>query len=222
MNAAEPELVLTIGNKNYSSWSLRAYLVLHATGAPFREVVIPLDQPTSRAELRKANPAARVPVLRDGDLVIWDSLAIAEYLHERFPEARLWPDAVRARARARSVSAEMHSGFAGLRGAMPMDIRGRHPRRGRTPAALADVSRVLEIWRDCRRAAPVDEGPFLFGAFTIADAMFAPVATRLVTYDVDLDDVCQAYVDALHDHPGMAAWRAAAEAEPWTITYDLA
>jgi glutathione S-transferase len=219
MTAADSDLVLTIGNKNYSSWSLRAYLALYATGAPFREVLIPLDQPSSKADIKKANPAGRVPVLCDGDLVVWDSLAIAEYLHERFPEAALWPDDVRARARARSVSAEMHSGFTGLRGAMPMDIRGRHPRRGRTPEALADVSRVLDIWRDCRRAAGA--GPYLFGASTIADAMFAPVTTRLVTYDVDLDDVCQAYVDAIHDHPGMAAWRAAAEAEPWTITYDL-
>jgi glutathione S-transferase len=215
MSAAESELVLTIGNKNYSSWSLRAYLALAATGAPFREEVVPLSRPDSKAALLKASPTSRVPVLRHGDLVIWDSLAICEYLAELFPQAGLWPADRATRARARSVSAEMHSGFPALRRDMPMDIRADLPRRGRTPEALADVVRVLEIWRTCRNAAV--GGPFLFGTFTIADAMFAPVTTRFTTYGVDLDDVCQAYVDAIAAWPAMKAWREAGAAEPWVI-----
>jgi glutathione S-transferase len=212
------ELVLYVGNKNYSSWSLRPYLMLAATGAPFRDQVIQLSVPTSKAEILKVNPAGRVPVLHHGDVIVWDSLAIGEYLHELFPAANLWPADRVARARARSISAEMHSGFAALREAMPMDIRNRLPRRGRTPGALADTVRVLAIWRECLKTSG---GPFLFGHFTIADAMFAPVTTRFTTYGVDLDDVCQAYVDAVAALPAMKAWTEAGTAEPWTIEYPV-
>jgi len=211
------ELVLTIGNKNYSSWSLRPYLALAATGAPFREEVIPLSRPDSKAAILAVNPAGKVPVLRDGDLVIWDSLAICEYLAEQFPAAGLWPADAAERARARAISAEMHSGFAALRENMPMDIRARKPGRGHTPAALADAARVLAIWRECRARA--QGGPFLFGRFSIADAMYAPVTTRLVTYGVELDEVGRAYVDAVAALPAMQAWVAAAAQEPWTIEY---
>ena len=211
------ELVLTIGNKNYSSWSLRPYLALAATGAPYREEVIPLSRPDSKAAILAVNPAGKVPVLRDGDLVIWDSLAICEYLAEQFPAAGLWPADAAERARARAISAEMHSGFAALRENMPMDIRARKPGRGHTPAALADAARVLAIWRECRARA--QGGPFLFGRFSIADAMYAPVTTRFVTYGVELDDVGRAYVDAVAALPAMQAWVAAAAQEPWTIEY---
>jgi len=211
------ELVLTIGNKNYSSWSLRPYLALAATGAPFREEVIPLSRPDSKAAILAVNPAGKVPVLRDGDLVIWDSLAICEYLAEQFPAAGLWPADAAERARARAISAEMHSGFAALRENMPMDIRARKPGRGHTPAALADAARVLAIWRGCRARA--QGGPFLFGRFSIADAMYAPVTTRFVTYGVELDEVGRAYVDAVAALPAMQAWVAAAAQEPWTIEY---
>src|SRR5690349_4162593 len=209
------ELVLYVGNRNYSSWSLRAYLALAATGAPFRDEVIPLDVPETRAAIRTVNPAGKVPVLVHGDLRVWDSLAICEYLAELFPGAHLWPEDRAARARARSVSAEMHSGFVPLRRDMPMDLRAHRPGCGHTPEALADVRRVLAIWRECRATAA--SGPFLFGRFSIADAMFAPVTGRFVTYGVDLDDVCQAYVDAVQALPAMRAWRAAAEQEPWSI-----
>jgi glutathione S-transferase len=213
------ELVLYVGNKNHSSWSLRPYLALAATGAPFRDEVIPLYQPESKAAITRVSPTGKVPALVHGDLHVWDSLAICEYLAELFPEAHLWPEDRAARARARSVSAEMHSGFAALRRDMPMNLRADLPRRGRTPECLADVVRVLAIWRECRASAV--GGPFLFGRFSIADAMFAPVTGRFVTYGVDLDDVCQAYVDAVQALPAMRAWRAAAAQEPWSIEYPV-
>jgi len=210
---------LVVGTKSKSSWSLRPYLALAHVGVPFEEQVIDLDRPDTHAEIRKVSPAGLVPILFDGDLMIWDSLAICEYLAELFPDAHLWPEDRAARARARSVSAEMHSGFPSLRRDMPMNVRASLPRRGRTAEALADVVRVLEIWRECRKAAT--GGPFLFGRFSIADAMFAPVTMRFVTYGVDLDDVCQAYVDAVQDLPAVRAWRAAAEQEPWSIEYPV-
>jgi glutathione S-transferase len=209
------ELLLYVGNKNYSSWSLRAYLALAATGAPFRDEVIPLDLPGSKAALRDVNPAGRVPVLLHGDLRVWDSLAICEYLAEVFPDAQLWPVERAARARARSISAEMHSGFVALRTDMPMDLRARRPGVGHTPDALADVGRIVAIWRECRASAA--GGPFLFGRFSIADAMFAPVTGRFITYGVELDAASQAYVDAVQALPAMRAWRQAAEQESWTI-----
>ena len=206
------ELTLIVGEKSKSSWSLRAHLALAHVGVPFDEHVILLDRPTSRAEILHHSPAGRVPCLRHGDLVIWDSLAICEYLAETFPEAQLWPIERDARARARSISAEMHSGFADLRRDMSMDLKQDHPGEGHTPGALADARRILDLWRDCRARAA--GGPFLFGAFTIADAMYAPVTTRFTTYGVPLDDVCADYVDAIASLPAMAAWRTAARAEP--------
>ena len=207
------EMVLYVGNKNYSSWSLRAYLILGATGAAFRDEVIVLDRPETRAEILKVSPAGRVPVLHHGDLVVWDTLALGEYLAELFPAAGLWPEDRAARARARSISAEMHAGFVALRQNMPMDLRARKPGVGHTPEALADAARVQDIWRDALQRSG---GPLLFGRFTIADAMFAPVTTRFVTYGVALDEVCRTYVEAVAALPAMQAWRAAAEKEPWT------
>jgi glutathione S-transferase len=211
------ELVLHVGNKNYSSWSLRGYLAVAATGAPLRTEVIPLDQPDTRARIRAVSPAGRVPILVDGDLTIWDSLAIGEYVAERFPDARLWPADAAARARARSISAEMHAGFPALRAEMPMNLRARRPGVGHTPAALADAARVMAIWRD---ALATSGGPFLFGGFTIADAMYAPVATRFTTYGVELDDACRAYVDVIAAWPAFRAWADDAAREPWSIGDD--
>jgi glutathione S-transferase len=202
---------LVVGTKSKSSWSLRPYLALAQTGAPFDEVVVELDRPDTRARLLEVSPTAKVPVLLDGDLAIWDSLAICEYLHERFPEAQLWPKDPKQRARARSISAEMHSSFTAMRRDFSMDLRADHAGENHTPDALADASRVMEIWRDARARAT--GGPFLFGHFTIADAMYAPVATRLQTYAVPMDDVAKQYVAAIEALPAMQAWRRAARAE---------
>jgi glutathione S-transferase len=207
------ELVLVVGNKNYSSWSLRPYLALAHTGARFRTETIVLDQPDSRDKILAKNPAGRVPVLVDGDLVVHDSLAILEYLAETYPAAKLWPADRAARARARSISAEMHAGFVGLRTAMPMNLRRSAPGVGHTPDALADAARIQTIWRDALRASG---GPFLFGAFTNADAMYAPVVTRFRTYGVSVDSTLAAYMDAIYALPAFKSWRADAEQEPWT------
>jgi glutathione S-transferase len=212
----QPVLEITLGNKNYSSWSMRGYLAVAQSGLPFRETVVPLYQSTTADELRSLSPSGLVPVLRHGEVVVWDSLAICEYVAELAPAAHLWPEERATRAVARSVSAEMHSGFAGLRRDMPMNARARRPGVGHTEEALRNAARVQAIWRQCR-ARHGAGAPFLFGAFTIADIMYAPVVTRFRTYGVDLDAVCQAYADAVLAHPHVAAWLAAGEAEPWDI-----
>ncbi len=210
------DLTIVVGNKAYSSWSLRGWLMLAATGAAFDEIVIPLDRPESRAAILAQSPAGRVPVLKAGGLTIWDSLAIGEYLAERFPDAGLWPSDSEERAIARSVSAEMHAGFEALRRDMPMDLKQDHVGEGHTSGALADIARVTAIWGDCRQRFGTG-GPFLFGDFCIADAMFAPVATRLRTYAVPLDAVADHYVKAVLDWPAMGRWKEAALAEPWVL-----
>lgn len=210
------DLMLVIGNKAYSSWSLRPWLALMHTGQPFEEVVIPLRQPETKADILRHSPAGKVPVLRHGDLVIWDSLAIGEYLAETFPAAGLWPADPAVRAVARSISAEMHAGFAEVRRHMSMDLKRRRPGVGRTPEVEAEIARITQIWRDARGRFGGD-GPFLFGAFSIADAMYAPVCTRFVTYAVSLDPVSQAYVDSVLALPAMQAWTAAAMDEPWEM-----
>ena len=206
-------LTLFVGSKRLSSWSLRPYLALAHAGADFKTEVILLDQPETKAKILAVNPAGRVPVLHDTDLVIQDSLAICEYVAELYPTAALWPADRATRARARAVSAEMHSGFQALRQQMPMELVTRKPGQGRTPESLADIVRVQEIWKTALAASG---GPFLFGAFTIADAMFAPIATRFETYAVDLAPACRAYVDTLHALPAMRAWHADAAREPQT------
>jgi glutathione S-transferase len=208
------ELVLLIGNKNYSSWSLRPWLALRAAGLPFREHRVPLDRPESKAELLRFSPAGKAPALRHGDLVIWDSLAICEYAAELAPDAELWPRDAAWRARARAVACEMHSGFLPLRMTMQMNVRGRARQPVvPTPDAAADVARIEAIFEDCRaHAAP--SGPFLFGRFGIADCMYAPVATRFRTYGVRLSPRPQAYVDTLLAHPAFLEWEAEALREP--------
>lgn len=184
--------------------------------------MIALDQPDSAANLRRHSPSGRVPVLQHGTLAVWETLAICEYLAEQFPAARLWPADRDARALARAVSNEMHAGFAALRDNLPMDISRRWPLGNRLAKAGADVERITAIWRECReRFGSRGAGDFLFGNFTIADAMFAPVATRFLTYSVPLDPVCGAYVAAMQRWPAMQDWATAAKAEPWVINYDV-
>jgi len=219
------EFTIYIGNKNYSSWSLRPWLALKQTGAAFEEVLIPLHQSDSAANLRRRSPSGRVPVLQHHSLVVWESLAICEYLAEQFPAARLWPEDREARAHARAVSNEMHGGFADLRTYLPMDINRRWPLGNRMAKAGRDIERVTAIWRECRarfgsRGAN-GAGDFLFGGFTIADAMFAPVVTRFGTYSVPLDPVCSAYIAAMQRWPALQGWTAAATAEPWVINDDV-
>jgi glutathione S-transferase len=204
------ELTLYIGNKAYSSWSLRAWLALKHVGTPFKEVVVPLEGPRIRTVTGK------VPALRYGDLVVWDSLAIGEYLAEEFQQAHLWPTDRIARATARSVSAEMHSGFPNLRSALPMNVRRRPIEITRSIDVEHEIARVVSLWGDCRRRFG-GAGPFLFGRFSVADAMYAPVATRFRTYCVPLDEAATAYVDAIHDLPSMKQWIADAKKELWTI-----
>ena len=204
-------LVLHVGSKRYSSWSLRPYLALAHTGEPFDTRTILLDRPQTKAEIAKVNPAGKVPVLHHDGLVVWDSLAICEYVAELFPAARLWPADRAARARARALSAEMHSGFAALRRDMSMMLGDHRPGAGHTPDALADAARVMAIWREQLAASG---GPFLFGTFTVADAMFAPVVTRFETYGVETDTACRAYMDAICALPAMRQWSADAAAEP--------
>jgi glutathione S-transferase len=203
---------LVIGNKNYSSWSLRPWLAMKVAGIPFEELRIPLDLPETRAQILRHSPSGKVPVLREGEAVVHESLAICEFLAERFPEAQLWPEVPAARALARSVSAEMHAGFAALRAAMPMNVRARLPGRGRAPGVDADVERIGALWRDARVRFG-SGGDFLFGRFSIADAMFAPVVTRFRTYDVPQGADGRAYCEAVWELPAMREWEAAARAE---------
>ncbi len=205
-----------VGNKNYSSWSLRPWLVLNHVGVPYQEEVVPLDEPDSKDRLRKRSPSGKVPVLEYGGLRIWESLAICEYLAETFPVKHLWPAEVEARAYARSVSNEMHAGFAALRQALPMDIRARRPPNAMNADAERDIARVKQIWRECRERFG-GGGTFLFGSFTIADAMYAPVVTRFTTYGIEVDAATKAYMDAVWALTSMQRWKEAAEKEPWKI-----
>lgn len=214
-------LEIVIGNRNYSSWSMRAWLALERTGAPYRETVVELDRPDTAARIAGFSPAGRVPVLRDGDLIVWDSLAICEYLAEKFPAAGLWPEEPAARARARAVSAEMHSGFQPLRTNMPMNLRAHRPVASPPPDVQADIARIRAIWRDLRSASR--GGEFLFGEFGIADAMFAPVVGRFRTYGVALGGPEADYAEAVWRHPAVVKWVEAARREPAAIDqYDRA
>ncbi len=210
------ELTLVIANRNYSSWSLRAWLALEATGADFDEVLVPLGRPETEAGILNWSPSGRVPALKDGELTIWDSLAICEYLAERFPDAGLWPANPRVRATARSVTAEMHSSFMAVRGNMPMNMRASYPGAGRGPGVDEDVERITSVWESCRRDFGAG-GDFLFGGFTIADAFFAPIVSRFRTYGVHVDGVAGAYADAVWDWPAMQDWAAGARAEEMVV-----
>ncbi|HEX6979171.1 MAG TPA: glutathione S-transferase family protein [Alphaproteobacteria bacterium] len=211
------DFTLFIGNKAYSSWSLRGWLACKIAGIDFDEVVIPLSRPETDVEIRKYSPSGKVPALRHGSNLIWESIAIGEYLAEIVPAAGLWPADRTARAHARTISAEMHAGFTDLRRNMWMNTRRTFPGKGRTPEALADIERICAIWRDTRARFGQD-GPWLFGGrFCFADAMYAPVVSRFVTWQPPLPDDAKAYVAAVWDHPFMQEWRRGAEAEPWII-----
>lgn len=202
-------LTLVIGTKRYSSWSLRPWLALRQAGLAFDEVEIALRRPDTKAQILRHSPSGKVPLLIDGGLRVWESLAICEYVAELAPAARLWPEALDARAVARAVSAEMAAGFAGLRRALPMDLDLSVPTPPLSADAAADVARVLEVWNDCRHRFGAG-GPFLFGRFSVADAMYAPVVTRFDTYSVAVDTVSAAYMAAVRELPAMAEWTAAA------------
>ncbi|MCX9157511.1 glutathione S-transferase family protein [Niveibacterium sp. 24ML] len=208
---------LVIANKNYSSWSLRAWIGLRAVGQPFEEVRVLLDQADTQERILAHSPSGKVPCLIDGPLVVWDSLAIIETMAERFPQ--LWPATSTQRAHARAVCAEMHSGFAALRSQMPMNIRRSLPGRGRTPASEADIARIIAIWLDCRRRY-AKQGPYLFGAFSAADAMFAPVCFRFMSYGVEPTGEAGAYLATMLAHPAMREWQAGALAETEIVPSD--
>lgn len=210
-------LKLVIGNKNYSSWSLRPWLALKVKGLAFEEEVIPLYEDGSKARIQEVSPAGKVPVLLDAGTLVWDSLAILEYLADRQPALRLWPAEPEARARARCIAAEMHSGFGALRSRMPMNLRKDLSGRVAVEGDLAaDIARVQQIWRETREEFGAG-GPFLFGGFTAADAMYAPVVTRFKTYGVSVDAACADYMQAILDLPAMQEWYADAAAETWII-----
>jgi glutathione S-transferase len=211
---------LIIGNRNYSSWSLRAWLALEAAGMGFDEVVVPLGTPETEANILRWSPTGLVPAYRDGDLLVWDSLAICEYAAEQSPEARLWPGDPEARAVARSVVGEMHSGFVPLRKHMPMNMRAEYPAEEREEAVYTDIQRVTSIWEFCR-ANFGQGGDMLFGHFTIADAFFAPVVSRFRTYAVNAPGAAGVYMDAVWALPAMQDWVEKARAEPWSVAkYD--
>lgn len=205
---------LSISSRNYSSWSLRGWLLARFAGLDFAEVVIPPDDPATRAEILLLSPSFLVPCLTHRDVVVWDTLAIAEYLHEIRPKAGLLPADRAARARCRAVCGEMHSGFSALRSALPMNLKARFPGFPVWSRAQADIDRIAAIWRDCLARSG---GPYLFGARSMADAMYAPVATRFATYDVALDPPCAAYRDRLMAMPELVEWITAAATEPADI-----
>jgi glutathione S-transferase len=202
-------LELVIGSKRYSSWSLRPWLALKQAGLVFREIEVTLRQPETKAEILKHSPSGKVPLLKHDGLAIWDSLAICEYLAEIAPEAKLWPEEREARAVARAVSAEMHSGFTPLRRDCPMDVLLDTQDFVIPEEAQADIARIDAMWMDCR-ARFGQGGPFLFGRFSIADAMYAPVVTRFITYHAQVSSVSKAYMEAIMALPAMGAWKAGA------------
>lgn len=209
--AAPPKATLTLSSKNYSSWSLRGWLLCRMAGLDFAEKQLSADDPSIRAELLLQSSSFLVPCLEHEGMRIWDTLAIAEYLHELAPQAGLLPKDKAARAHCRSICGEMHSGFANLRSALPMNIKAQHPGFKVWTGAQADIDRILAIWRQCLKTYG---GPYLFGAMSMADAMYAPVCSRFTTYDVKLDPATKAYCKLVLSHPAIKEWSAAAKVEP--------
>lgn len=203
--------VLTISSKNYSSWSLRGWLMARMSGLEFEERTIPIDDPTNRAELLLLSPSVLVPRFVHDGITVWDTLAIGEYLNEMRPEAGLLPRDRAARAHCRAICGEMHAGFSNLRSALPMNLKVRHAGFKIWAGAQADIDRITAIWRDCLSRG---SGPYLFGPLSMADAMYAPVVTRFHTYDVSLDPTCAAYGRHIMALPDMVEWAEAARAEP--------
>jgi glutathione S-transferase len=209
---------LVIANKLYSSWSLRPWLLMKQLGIPFNEIVVPLDLPTTKAEIAKHSPSGKVPTLIDGDVTVWETIAIMEYLADAHG-APVWPADVKARAMARSMSAEMHAGFQALRSACPMNLGKKYRQRDRGEAVANDAARFEGIVAQARGRFGKG-GPFLFGAFSAADAMFAPLVTRLDTYSIPISPETRAYVDAVLALPSFREWHAAALKETWIVSYD--
>jgi glutathione S-transferase len=209
-------LKLVIANKLYSSWSLRPWLVLTAFAIPFEEILIPLRAPDSRGQILVHSPSGKVPVLIDGDVSVWESLAIIEHLAETFPDLAIWPRNGKARAHARAISHEMHSGFQALRAGCPMHLGARFATPPITEALQASIDRVEDIWSEARNRFAGGQ-PFLYGAFSAADAMYAPVVSRFEAYQIPVRESTRAYMETILSHPAFAAWRSAALAEPWVI-----
>ncbi|MFN6478520.1 glutathione S-transferase family protein [Nostoc sp. DedQUE07] len=211
------QLTLVIGNKNYSSWSLRPWLAMKQFGLEFNEIRIPLyNHPDCSLKIRQYSSSGKVPVLLHDKQTVWDSLAICEYLAETFPTLQWWPEDKAARALARSISAEMHSGFQNLRQNMPMNCRTKYPGKGLEPGVQQDIDRIISIWQESRQKFGAG-GNFLFGNFTIADAFFAPVVLRFIAYDVQLDTVSRNYVESVLELPAMQEWINAAKNETEVI-----
>jgi len=212
-------LHLVIGNKNYSSWSMRPWIAMKVKDIAFDETVIPIYHPGSKEKFLAHSPAGKVPILHDGEVRVWESLAILEYLAETFPAAQLWPADAAARAHARAIANEMHAGFVPLRRHCPMNIRRPVKKRELTPEVAANVARIDQMWSECRARFGAG-GPFLFGPFTAADAMYAPIVSRLHTYAVDVSRTARAYMDAIMGLPAWAEWTAAALKEEWVLAED--
>ncbi|MEN3148598.1 glutathione S-transferase family protein [Neorhizobium sp. IRAMC:178] len=211
------KLTLYIGNKNYSSWSFRPWIALTAAGIDFEEVLIPFDFPAGNPKFEPISPTGKVPVLHQGDIRVWESLAIIEYAAELFPDKGIWPKAAADRAVARSISMEMISGFRALRNACPMNMRRPKGRIALADGVMDDVARIETIWRELRAKSG---GPFLFGDFSGADAMFAPVVSRFDVYDLATDAETLAYMTAMKSHPAWLKWQEAALAETWIVPED--
>jgi len=212
-------LKLIIGNKNYSSWSFRPWIAMKTAGIPFEERVVSLNDAQFKRTVMEISPAGKVPALADGEVHVWESLAILEYLAEKFPDADLWPAEPRARAHARAVCAEMHAGFVPLRSECPMNFWRPVKRRELGPEAAANVKRIDAMWTECRSRFG-SGGPFLFGAFGAADAMYAPVVSRFATYSVDVVPSSRAYMEAVMGLAAWQEWKAAALKEPWVLPDD--
>jgi glutathione S-transferase len=212
-------LQLIVGNKNYSSWSLRPWLAMKVAGIEFQETLISLEAADFKSRLIALSGAGKVPVLIDGDIRVWESLAILEYLAEKFPAAGLWPRHPAARAHARAIACEMHAGFQALRRQLPMNVRRPVIQRQLDADAMADVARIDAIWNECRSRVAGTE-PFLHGAFSAADAMYAPVVWRFHTYAVEVGAVARDYMHALMALPAWGEWREAARREPWVLSHD--
>jgi len=213
---------LAIGNKAYSSWSLRPWILMKALGIAFEEDLIPLDTPEFRPRVNAYHAGSTVPILVDRDITVWESIAIMDYLAERFPDKAVWPKDLKARTFARVISNEMHAGFRGLRGACPMNVRKRYAAMDRGELVAKDVARITHLWTTALTefGKPSGQGPFLFSAFTAADAMFAPVVTRLHTYSIKVDPVIRSYMDAVLASSAFMAWHTDAMAEQWIVAHD--
>jgi glutathione S-transferase len=212
-------LTLLIGNKNYSSWSLRPWIAMKVAGIPFVERLIPLETPNFKATVSAISGSGKVPALADGVVHVWESLAILEYLAEKFPAAALWPAGGAARAHARTISAEMHAGFLPLRRDCPMNFWRPVKKRDLTPEAAGNVARINAIWSECRQRFG-GSGKFLFGTFGVADAMYAPVVSRFHTYAVEVSATSRAYMDAVMQLPAWREWESAARKEQWVLAQD--